>query len=43
MNSTIAKLADEFEKILYPLTRYKRLYAMKHERKGLQIAFVISR
>ena len=29
--------------ILYPLTQYRRLYAMKHGRKGLQIAFVISR
>ena len=28
---------------LYPLTRCKRLYAMKHGHKGLQIAFVISR
>lgn len=29
--------------ILYPRIRRKRLYAMKHGRKGLQIAFVISR
>lgn len=30
-------------KIQYPRIRCKRLYAMKHGRKGLQIAFVISR
>lgn len=29
--------------ILYPPIRYKRLYVMKHGRKGLQIVFVISR
>lgn len=29
--------------ILYPLIQYKRLYGVLHGRKGLQIAFVISR